>query len=335
MSRSPDQASSTPVYRGRFAPSPTGPLHLGSLTAALGSWLFARRAGGVWLVRIEDIDPPREVPGAVESQLRALTAFGLIPDEPPLRQSRRREVYRDALERLIRDELVFPCACSRQDLADAHGIHRRCLRPAEETGAAWRLRVPENTEVEFVDRTQGRFRQRLDREVGDFVLIRRDGLFAYQLAVVVDDHAQGIVEVVRGADLLDSTPRQIFLQRMLGLASPAYAHLPVVRDAEGHKLGKSLAALPIDPTNPMPALREAWRRLGQNPAAMLGSSRPEAALLRALPAFEPERIPVETTFAPGIRPVANAGEPGGDGLDQGPDPVSTLPNNQQLGRQTA
>ena len=281
----------TPRHRGRFAPSPTGPLHFGSLVAALGSWLFARAAGGAWLVRIEDLDPPREVPGAAAGQLATLAAFGLVPDEPPVFQSARGALYAAALDRLLAAGDAFECHCSRADLAASHGIHRACVPGRRRRTPAVRLRVPEGR-LGFDDAIQGHFGQDLGREVGDVVLRRADGYWAYQLAVVVDDADQGITDVVRGADLLDSTPRQILLQRRLGLPTPAYAHLPLVRDADGRKLGKSLAALPVDGADPLPALRAAWALLGQDPHRW-PAGPPALALQRALPAFEAMRIPRE------------------------------------------
>lgn len=277
-------------YRGRFAPSPTGPLHFGSLLAALGSWLLARRAGGEWLVRIEDLDPPREVPGAAEAQLRSLRAFGLEPDGEVMRQSTRGDAYREALERLLDSGDAFTCHCSRTDLADAGGVHRACVAGSRRPDPAVRLRVPDGTAIAFEDALRGRIRQRLDLEVGDFVLRRADGYWAYQLAVVVDDADQGITEVVRGADLLDSTPRQVFVQQRLGLPTPGYAHLPVAVDAAGAKLSKSLRSLPVDDADPMPALRAAWAGLGQDPQTLAGLRSPQAALAAGLCGFDPERL---------------------------------------------
>lgn len=284
---------SDPSYRGRFAPSPTGPLHFGSLVAALGSWLFARQAGGRWLVRIEDLDPPREVPGAAEAQLATLAAFGLAPDEAPWRQSDRGEAYAAALDALLASGDAFACHCSRSELEASGGVHRRCVGGARAgREPAIRLRVPDGA-LDFHDRIQGRFAQDLGRDVGDVVLRRADGYWAYQLAVVVDDAAQGITEVVRGADLLDSTPRQIFLQQRLRLPTPAYAHLPLVRDAEGRKLGKSLAALPVDDDDPLPALRAAWRFLGQDPRRLPAAGPPARSLAAAVQAFDTGLIPRE------------------------------------------
>lgn len=247
------------TYRGRFAPSPTGHLHFGSLVAAVGSWLCARHAGGQWLVRVEDIDPPREVAGSAASILAALPAFGLVADEPVLLQSQRHDAYARAIEQLRAADRLFPCWCSRSDLANADGLHRDGLcvaAPRSDQPPAWRLRVPD-VSIAFDDALQGRQRQNLRDEVGDFVLHRADGLYTYQLACVVDDATQGITEVVRGADLLHCTARQIWLQRCLGLSTPSYRHLPLVLNAEGHKLSKSEDALPVDPTHPLPALARA------------------------------------------------------------------------------
>jgi len=278
-------------YRGRFAPSPTGALHFGSLVAAFGSWLAARRAGGEWLVRVEDLDPPREVAGAAEAQLRTLAGFGFEADGTIWRQSDRNEAYQAALDRLLADGLAFECHCSRGDLAGEGGIHRQCIPGAHRPDPAIRLRVADGCEIAFEDAVHGRIVQRVDREVGDFVLRRTDGLWAYQLAVVVDDAAQGITDVVRGADLLDSAPRQILLQRALGLPTPNYLHLPLVVDDKGRKLSKSLAALPLDPVDPLPALHAAWAVLGQDHNALAGIADRDGLLVAAVRAFDPARIP--------------------------------------------
>jgi len=283
-------------YRGRFAPSPTGDLHAGSLLAALGSWLYARRAGGRWLVRIEDVDRGREVPGAATRQLATLQAFGLRADEPVQRQSGREHLYRAALEDLADRGLAYPCWCSRSDLAHTGGIHRACVRAPDPTRApAIRLRVADGTRIAFVDDIQGAQVQDVDRDVGDFVLFRADGLWAYQLAVVVDDADQRIGHVVRGADLLDSTARQILLQQALGLPTPGYAHLPLIVDANGRKLSKTDAAHPLDPAAPLPALGDAWRALGQRPLPGDERDEPQRWLERALAAFDPARIPRAAT----------------------------------------
>ncbi|HEY0333683.1 MAG TPA: tRNA glutamyl-Q(34) synthetase GluQRS [Stenotrophomonas sp.] len=277
-------------YRGRFAPSPTGPLHYGSLFAALGSWLLARAAGGQWLVRIEDIDPPREVAGAAEAQLRTLTAFGLVSDLPVVRQSERSPIYAAALDRLLLAGTAFACSCSRAELAAAGGLHHACLHPLRDGAQAIRLRVDTGTRIAFDDALQGPVEQDVHAEVGDVVLRRADGYWAYQLAVVVDDAAQGITDVVRGADLLDSTPRQILLQRALGLPIPKYLHLPLVLDAQGRKLSKSEAARPLDDADPLPALRAAWRDLGQDPRTVAEAGSVDAALRLAVEHFRPTRL---------------------------------------------
>jgi len=286
-------------YIGRFAPSPTGPLHLGSLLAAFGSWLMARSVRGHWLLRIEDIDPAREVPGAAASQLDTLRAFGLEGDGPVVWQHARGELYRTAIAGLLERGLAFSCRCSRSDLADSGGIHRACVPRPSGHAEAVRLRVPNDAaaRVRFLDRIHGPIEQSVDAEVGDFVLKRADGCWAYQLAVVVDDAEQGVTEVVRGADLLDSTPRQILLQRALGIATPAYAHLPLVVDSEGRKLSKSLSALPIDPRDPLPALRWCWTALGQPPGALADAGNVASLLTRAAAEFEFSRITSGPQFA--------------------------------------
>lgn len=276
--------------RGRFAPSPTGTLHFGSLVAALGSWLRARSIGGGWFVRIEDIDPLREVPGAADAIVQQLIAFGLVPDGPALRQSADRDRHAAARDRLLAAGVAYRCACSRADLAPYGGRHpARCIAPppAADRPAAVRLRVPAGV-VRFDDAVQGPIEQDVAAEVGDFVIWRNDGWPAYQLAVVVDDAAQGVTEVVRGADLLDSTPRQYLLQRLLGLPHPRWMHLPLVLDADGRKLGKRDQAHPVDPADPLPALRMALRFLGQ---AVPAGENLQRVLAAAVEAFDPDRIP--------------------------------------------
>ena len=280
-----------PSYRGRFAPSPTGPLHAGSMLAAFGSWLLARQAGGEWRVRIEDIDPPREVAGAARGQLRTLEAFGLRFDGEVTWQSRRGHLYRAALNRLLAQGLAFECHCSRAELAAAGGIHRRCVATAPRPDPAIRLRVADGCEVAFEDTVHGHVAQRVDRDVGDFVLLRTDGLWAYQLAVVVDDAEQGITDVVRGADLLDSTPRQVLLRRALGLPTPRYAHLPLLLGEDGRKLSKSDAALPVDADDPLATLRLLWRCLGQAPLPAQADIGLDAFLAHAIERFRLEQVP--------------------------------------------
>lgn len=241
---------------GRFAPSPTGALHFGSLVAALASWLDARAHGARWLVRIEDLDPPREQPGAADRILRQLEAFGLTWDGAVLYQSTRSDQYRDALTRLTAAGLAYPCGCTRREIADSAlgtapdgaaiypGTCRAGLA-ADRPARSLRLRT-NDAPLHFEDRVQGPLEQSVGRAVGDFVLRRADGFAAYQLAVVVDDAAQGVTDVVRGADLLESTARQILLQRALGLPAPRYAHVPAIVDAAGAKLSKQAGALAFD-----------------------------------------------------------------------------------------
>ena len=277
------------AYRGRFAPSPTGRLHFGSLTAALGSWLFARAAGGRWIVRMEDLDPPREVAGADADILCTLSAFGLESDEAVVYQSRRGDAYAQAFAQLKDGGHVYECWCSRSDLASLDGIHPvECIAARDDTRApAWRVRAPSRV-IEFNDAIQGRVRQDIAREAGDFVVLRADGWTAYQLAVVVDDAAQGITDVVRGADLVDSTPRQILLQELLGLPRVRYAHLPLALDGEGRKLSKHERALAVDDADPLPALRAGLAFLGQ---PIPSATTVEAVLAEALRHFDPSRIP--------------------------------------------
>jgi len=273
-------------YRGRFAPSPTGPLHFGSLVAAVGSFLDARHRGGTWLVRMEDLDRTREVPGAADRILNTLDAFGLHWDGDILYQSRRTEVYAAALESLRTQGMTYPCGCSRSDIATFGrrgpegpiypGTCRSGL-PSGSRARSERLRVPTGM-VSFHDRVQGQCEQDIATDIGDFALRRADGYYAYQLAVVVDDAGQAITDVIRGADLCLSTPRQILLQGLLGLPTPAYGHLPLVLDDLGRKLSKSEAAAPVDPADPIPALQLALRFLGQKTQIELPSS--VAELLR-------------------------------------------------------
>ena len=272
------------AYRGRFAPSPTGPLHAGSLVAALASWLDARAHGGTWVVRIEDVDTPRCVPGADRLILDQLAACGLQSDEPVVWQSQRGALYERALDRLIASGQAYPCACSRKDIEaalTAQGVvrerHHAAVYPSTcrpergglqgRTARAWRFRVPTHSTVHWTDQQLGPQTQDVAAEVGDFVLKRADGLWAYQLAVVVDDADQGITHVVRGADLTDNTPRQILLQRALGLPTPVYRHTPLVLGANGEKLSKQNGALALDLSDPVAALNRAAGVLGLPPAS--------------------------------------------------------------------
>ncbi len=296
------------VYRGRFAPSPTGPLHFGSLVAAVGSYLDARATGGEWLVRMEDLDPPREVPGAAEEILSTLQAFGFHWDGDVLFQSTRQGAYDEALGALEDAGILYPCTCSRREIAAANveaggssGIYPGTCRdkrlPASTTPTR-RLRV-ESTAVAFHDALQGLLDQELERDVGDFLVRRRDGLTAYQLAVVVDDAAQGITHVVRGCDLLDSTPRQIYIQQRLGLATPTYMHLPIAVTPAGEKLSKQTGALPLDPSRAAAMLHTALAFLRQNPPLSLASAPLETAWAWAREHWNPAALAgVETIPAP-------------------------------------
>jgi len=289
-------------YRGRFAPSPSGALHFGSLVAAVASYLDARAAGGKWLLRIEDLDPPRERPGAVDDILRALERLGLHWDGPVLYQSTRGNAYASALERLRRDGRLRDCACARSALAS---LPQNAQRPPGEdlyhpraclveagagaSGAALRFRVPDG-EIEFPDRAQGAVRVDVARTVGDFVLRRKDGLYAYQLAVVVDDEDQEITDVVRGADLLHSTPRQILLQQALGMHGMTYMHVPLAVDADGLKLSKSSDAPGLAAAGPAAQLVAALEFLGQGPPRVLVEAAVDEVLGWAASNWRPARF---------------------------------------------
>lgn len=287
------------AYRGRFAPSPTGPLHFGSLVAAIGSYLEAKTRGGLWFLRMEDVDTPRCSTKAADEILRALEACGLAWDGDVIWQSRRKEAYAEALERLKAANRVFACACTRRELADSviapdgaviyPGTCRQGLS-AGRAARAWRLRVGE-TRLGFDDAIQGRVDSDLAHEVGDFILLRADGLFAYQLAVVVDDAESGITHVVRGADLLASTARQVYLQQCLGLATPGYAHLPVVVNSAGEKLSKQTHAAPFDVSRPEPVLFAALAFLGQQPPRELINASSSEILDWVMNAWRLDQVP--------------------------------------------
>ncbi|WP_205702689.1 tRNA glutamyl-Q(34) synthetase GluQRS [Rubrivivax rivuli] len=282
---------------GRFAPSPTGPLHAGSLVAALASWLDARAHGGRWLVRIEDVDTPRCVPGAAEHILQQLAQCGLVPDEAPLWQSTRGAAYAQALQRLQDRAAAYPCACTRKDIdaywlaqglphtPEAERVYPGTCRPERgglggRPARAWRLRA--EGVVAWQDRRLGAQQQDVAQAVGDCVLRRADGLWAYQLAVVVDDAAQGVTHVVRGEDLADNTARQILLQRALGLPTPAYLHTPLVLAGDGRKLSKQNGAKPLDLHDPVAALQSAAAVLG---LPLVQAPTPALWLAHALPAW--------------------------------------------------
>ena len=289
-------------YVGRFAPSPTGWLHAGSMVAALASWLDARAHGGRWLVRIEDVDGPRCIAGAEDAILRQLADCGLHPDAPPLRQSDRGALYAQALERLHAAGLAYGCRCTRREIAQAlqargldrerHGdlVYPGTCRPGGPQPVPWpearavRLLTcaddGRDTVIDWQDRRLGAQRQNLSREVGDFVLRRADGLWAYQLAVVVDDAAQGVTDIVRGEDLADNTPRQILLRRHLGLPQPRHLHTPLVLAADGQKLSKQNGAAPVDTGRPAEVLAAAARALGLDLAEGLSADAVRAEALR-------------------------------------------------------
>ncbi len=265
--------------RGRFAPSPTGPLHFGSLVAAVGSYLSAKAQGGEWLVRMEDLDPPREMKGAADDILRTLEAYGFEWDGAVMYQSQRRDAYEAALDVLHHQGAIYGCSCTRREIADSSvqgiegpiypGTCRSGVSPGRSVRA---LRVrTDGVSCEFQDRIQGAQRSQLDSEIGDFVVKRADGFYAYQLAVVVDDAEQRITEIVRGADLLASTARQIHLQRLLGASTPAYSHLPAVLTAPGIKLSKQTGAAALSRRDPVSELHRALVFLGQQPPVDLAS----------------------------------------------------------------
>ena len=308
-------------YRGRFAPSPTGPLHFGSLVTAVGSFLETQQHNGTWLLRMEDLDTQRCVPGAADDILRTLEAFGLHWNEAVMYQSQRTAAYQDALQQLQHSGMAYPCACTRREIADSalHGIEGQIYPGTCRSGIAagrqaraWRVRTdvfpsplagegsrergridlashspplspspsPARGEgsISFDDALQGRITQELEAEIGDFVVLRADGLFAYQLAVVVDDEFQHITHVVRGADLLTSTARQIWLQRLLGYPQPHYMHLPIAVNAQGEKLSKQTLAAPVNAGKPVPTLLQALEFLQQKPPTELAKNSIEEIL---------------------------------------------------------
>jgi len=287
-------------YRGRFAPSPTGPLHFGSLVAAVGSYLDAKHHHGTWLVRMEDLDTPRCVPSAAEDILRTLETFGLHSDEPVIYQSQRTAAYEEALQQLQRSDATYPCCCTRKEIADSalHGIEGfvypgtcRFGMAHQRATPAWRVRTDlAPPPVEFNDELQGWIYQNLEKEIGDFVVKRADGLFAYQLAVVVDDAFQNITHIVRGADLLNSTPRQIYLQHLLGFPAPHYMHLPVAVNEAGEKLSKQTLAAPVDMSQPLAMLLRALDFLRQEPPDELLNSDVGIVLDWAVQNWHAERL---------------------------------------------
>jgi glutamyl-Q tRNA(Asp) synthetase len=279
-------------YVGRFAPSPTGPLHLGSLVAALGSYLDAHHEHGRWLLRIEDLDTARERPGCADEIKRTLENLGLHWDGPVEYQSRRRALYEEAVQALDRRAFIYACHCTRRELSESEerGYPGTCRdRPAAPGPAALRFRVDESETVHFVDRFQGPFSFAIGT-LGDVIIRRRDEVIAYQLAVVVDDAHQGVTDVVRGADLLPSTPWQLLLQRALGVATPRYGHLPIVVEPDGAKLAKSRRSTPVDPHRAAGQLIEALKLLRHTPPPDLLGERPEVVLTWALNHWNPANL---------------------------------------------
>lgn len=279
-------------YIGRFAPTPSGYLHFGSLVAALASYLDARSVGGRWLLRMEDLDPPREVPGAQAAILQTLERYGLHWDGELIRQSERHNEYEALVQRLFDQGLAYACTCSRKQLEGSGGIYPGYCANAGHGrhDAAIRLRVPQLT-YRFSDRVQGEYSQHLGKNVGDFVIRRRDGLYAYQLAVVLDDAWQGINNVVRGADLLDSTPRQLYLQELLGFSQPRYLHVPLIIQPDGHKLGKSYRSPPLPGDQATPLLLRALRALGQPTPSELADANAEELLRWSATRWDADLIP--------------------------------------------
>ena len=272
-------------YIGRFAPSPTGRLHLGSMVAAVASWLDAKVHGGAWLLRMEDLDPPREVEGAADDILRTLEGFGLTWDGPVVFQSQRHALYREALDMLLEGDFAFGCACTRKVLAEADGLavypgFCRDGLPEEIAPRSWRFKMPRGPALSWGDRMEGRQSFRRD-SVGDVTLLRADGHWAYHLAVVVDDADQGVTDVVRGADLLSSTAAHLALQHALNLSQPTYAHVPLLLNEQGQKLSKQTLARPVEMADAFNVLALVFQHLGLSvqgqaePAVMLDEARKE------------------------------------------------------------
>ena len=295
------------MYTGRFAPSPTGLLHIGSLLTAVASYADARAHGGRWLVRMEDLDPPREMPGAASHILHTLEAFGFEWDGEVAYQSRRYALYEETLCRLQTAGLVYPCHCSRKDWqagarrgADGFVYNGRCRHPDQRPALqgkqpAWRIRVPDRV-IGFSDGIVGDYAQNLARDIGDFVLLRADGYWAYQLAVVADDAEQGVTHIVRGQDLLVSTPRQIYLQQCLGVPTPQYAHLPLLTNAQGQKWSKQTLAPALDLNRREQLLRQVFRYLKLPEAPE--TDRPAELLDWAVAHWDMDKVPKHAITAP-------------------------------------
>ena len=280
-------------YRGRFAPSPTGPLHLGSLLTALASFLQARSRGGKWFVRIDDIDTPRCKPGAATEILRTLEWFGLYWDGPVLYQQQNLEAYQWALDRLIAQGWIYPCTCSRKQLAPfGQRYPGLCRNNPLKSNKPHAFRVKTAADpIRFYDGLQGNFTHNLNQTCGDFIIRRRDKIFAYQLTVVIDDHLLGVTEVLRGCDLLDSTPRQIYLHQLLQLQIPSYCHIPILTDSRGLKLSKQTQAPAVDPKNPGPTLHRLLQWLGQNPPEAIKNWPATEIIAYAITHWNPTKMP--------------------------------------------
>lgn len=290
-------------YLGRFAPSPSGPLHFGSLVCALASYLDAKQHGGLWHLRIEDIDPPREVPGAAEAIVRSVERHGLTWDGPVLWQSQRSAQYEAVREDLRRGAQIYPCSCTRKRLETLnHRYDGHCRKQPAQLPAAWRLKVAADQEVMFTDRHLGQQVQNLGAQ-GDFIVHRKDGLFAYALAVVVDDWQQGITHVVRGSDLLSATGNQIYLFSLLGAKAPSYAHIPVITDAQGQKLSKQNHAQALDNQIPGHNLWRALWALGARPPKELSQSAPAAVIQWALEHWQLGQLPAGTSVLESDLPI--------------------------------
>lgn len=295
------------LYRGRFAPSPTGPLHFGSLVAAVGSYCQAKSQDGEWLVRMEDLDPPRELAGAADDILRTLEAYHLNWDGTVVFQSQRLDAYEAALSQLTKNELTFPCTCTRKSIAESSqnnssiiypGTCRNGLASSRSKSTARATRVRINSEiVNFHDGLQGSHTIQLDSDVGDFVVKRADGLFAYHLAVAVDDAFQEISEIVRGSDLLNSTPHHLYLQKQLAYQTPRYIHLPIAVNARGEKLSKQTHASAVDSAEPGAMLEKALIFLGHKPSLDVINADPETLLKWAVENWDLEKIPKQLTIA--------------------------------------
>ena len=280
-------------YIGRFAPSPTGPLHLGSLIAAVASYVDAKSKNGIWVLRMEDLDPPREPPGTADLILDQLYALGIQWDGEVLYQSSRINAYRETLKQLSKEELCYPCGCTRLQIKAMGSVYNgSCRNHTVSLPEKFAIRVKTfNDLIGFNDKIQGHQQQNVRKEVGDFIVLRKDNLFAYQLAVVVDDSYQKITDVVRGYDLIDSTPRQIHLQKVLGFKTPKYAHIPIILNDKGHKLSKQNFATPIEPKDGNNLIFQSLKYLGQKPPPPMNRASTDEQLQWAISNWDIHAIP--------------------------------------------